>query len=80
MRALSLEESMNVQGGSFLGMVVYGTIGFWVGGALGCFGGPCMSPAGAFIGMSLGIILGMDPAPQKVIFVDKNGDPIAHLN
>lgn len=71
MRQLTRNEIANISGGSVLGVICYGTIGFWVGGFTGfCMGGLPAIP-GAVIGLTLGAYLGTDSQPQ-VIYITKD--------
>ena len=67
MMELTNKEVCQVVGGSISGVLVYGTIGFWVGGISGfCMGGLPAIP-GAFIGMTVGAYLGTDAEPHVII-------------
>ena len=67
MRELTKIELDQVGAGSVLGVLVYGTVGFWVGGFTGlCMGGLTAVP-GALIGMTVGAYLGTDSEPQVII-------------
>ncbi len=66
MKELNSLETKVVSGGSFLGVIVYGSIGFWVGGFTGfCMGGLPAIP-GSVIGMTLGAYLGTDGTPPQI--------------
>lgn len=66
MKLLTHSEIQCTAAGSFVGVVVYGTIGFWVGGFTGfCMGGLPAIP-GAVLGMTLGAYLGTDHQPTVV--------------
>jgi hypothetical protein len=67
MRELYSHEVVEVTGASVLGVVCYGTIGFWVGGIAGFFAGVLPAIPGAIIGMTVGAYLGTDNAPVIVI-------------
>lgn len=71
MRELNSHEVDAVGAGSVLGVLAYGTIGFWVG-AIACLpAGILMSIPGAVVGMTLGAYLGTDgPVPQVIIIQD----------
>ncbi len=75
MKELNSLETKVVSGGSFLGVMVYGTIGFWVGGISGFFMGGLPAIPGALIGMSVGAYLGTDGTPPQIIYIN-NPDPL----
>jgi len=66
MKELTTEEINSVNGASVLGVIGYGTIGFWVGGITGFFMGVLPAIPGALIGMTVGAYLGTDSQPQIV--------------
>ncbi len=75
MKELNLHETQAVSGGSVLGVLVYGTIGFWVGGFTGfCMGGLPAIP-GSILGMTIGAYLGTDSSPQYIIIRDGEALP-----
>ncbi|MCS5710090.1 hypothetical protein [Candidatus Berkiella aquae] len=75
MRVLESNEVVEVAGGSVLGVICYGTIGFWVGGFLGFCAGVLPAIPGAIAGMTLGAYLGTDGTPQ-VIVIRENGSTV----
>lgn len=73
MKLLALNEVSEVVGGSYLGVIGYGTIGFWVGGLLGFCAGAMPAIPGAIAGMTLGAYLGTDGTPQSQVIVIREG-------
>jgi hypothetical protein len=72
MKELTSIETTSVAGGSVAGVLVYGTIGFWVGGFTGfCMGGLPAIP-GSILGMTIGAYLGTDSQPQVIYVVDNS--------
>lgn len=69
MKELTIEEVGLVSGASVLGVIAYGTIGFWVGGITGFFMGGLPAIPGALVGMTVGAYLGTDNQPQ-IIYVN----------
>lgn len=67
MRKLENFESTNVSGGSVIGVIGYGTIGFWTGGIVGLSMGLWPAIPGCMIGAVLGAYLGTDNEPQYII-------------
>lgn len=67
MRELDILEIQATSGGSVLGVITYGTVGFWLGGATGLCMGLLPAIPGAFIGLTVGIYMGMDSPPQVII-------------
>lgn len=72
MKELTTIESMSVAGGSILGVVCYGTIGFWVGGISGFCMGFLPAIPGALIGMTVGAYLGTDTQPTVIYVKDSS--------
>lgn len=70
MKTLTIEQTKYIGGGSVTGVVVYGTLGFWIG----CFGGLCIGvlPAipGSLLGLTVGIWMGTDSQPQYIIVTE----------
>lgn len=64
---LTNKESAQVLGGSISGVLVYGTIGFWIGGISGFCMGFFTAIPGCIIGMTIGAYLGTDSEPQVII-------------
>lgn len=67
MRSLELSELNVVSAGGVLGVLTYGTIGFWVGGFTGFCLGIWPAIPGSILGMTVGAYLGTDSAPQVII-------------
>jgi hypothetical protein len=67
MMELTNKEICQVTGGSVSGVLVYGTIGFWVGGISGFCMGVLPAIPGALIGMTVGAYLGTSNEPQVII-------------
>lgn len=67
MKELNSKEVFDVAAGSYLGVLCYGTIGFWVGGIAGLFAGVLPAIPGAMIGMTVGAYLGTDSVPQVIV-------------
>ena len=70
MKELTSMETSQVAGGSVAGVLVYGTIGFWVGGITGFCMGVFPAIPGSIIGMTVGAYLGTDAQPQVIYIVD----------
>lgn len=67
---LNSQEVEVVSGGSVLGVLCYGTVGFWVGGIAGFFAGIWPAIPGSILGMTMGAYLGTDGQPQVIIIQD----------
>lgn len=70
MKELTSNEIASVAGGSIAGVLVYGTIGFWVGGITGFCMGVFPAIPGSILGMTIGAYLGTDSQPQVIYIVD----------
>tara|TARA_R110002110_G_scaffold415856_3_gene658451 strand:- start:26268 stop:26507 length:240 start_codon:yes stop_codon:yes gene_type:complete len=70
---LTNQDVGQVTGGSVSGVLVYGTIGFWVGGISGFCIGVLPTIPGALIGMTIGAYLGTDKE-QKVIIIREGAE------
>ncbi|MGE3320617.1 MAG: hypothetical protein AB7I18_15130 [Candidatus Berkiella sp.] len=69
MKELNSREVAEVNAGSILGVLGYGTIGFWVGAIAGLPAGIVMAIPGAIVGMTIGAYLGTDGTPPQVIII-----------
>lgn len=69
MRELNSHDVIEVGAGSVLGVLGYGTIGFWVGGIACLPAGILMTIPGAIVGMTIGAYLGTDGTPPQVIII-----------
>jgi hypothetical protein len=65
-----------VSAGSFLGVLCYGTVGFWVGGFVGFCAGILPAIPGSILGMTVGAYLGTDHAPQVIMIQDRTAKKI----
>lgn len=76
MKELNSQEVAAVSGGSVLGVLCYGTVGFWVGGVAGFFAGIWPAIPGSILGMAIGAYLGTDGQPQVIIIQESSAKNI----
>lgn len=74
MKELTCIETQSINGGSVLGVLCYGTIGFWSGFWTGFFMGGLPAIPFSIVGMTLGAYLGTDGPPPKIIYVNNPED------
>ncbi|MCS5709762.1 hypothetical protein CC99x_012720 [Candidatus Berkiella cookevillensis] len=72
MKELNINEINEVSAGSVLGVLIYGTVGFWVGGFTGFCMGVWPAIPGSILGMTVGAYLGTDAAPQVIIIKESD--------
>lgn len=70
MKELNYYEVNQVSAGSVVGVLVYGTVGFWVGGFVGFCMGIWPAVPGSMLGMTVGAYLGTDHVPQVIYIQD----------
>lgn len=73
MQTLNSAEVNLISGGSVLGVLFYGSCGFWIGGITGLFLGGITAIPGAVMGMGLGAYLGTDSTPT-IVYVKEKSD------
>ncbi len=71
MKQLDQASIEQVSGGSVLGVITFGTLGFWTGASLGCCMGGVGAIPGAALGVLIGAYMGTDAQPQ-VIIIESN--------
>lgn len=72
MKELNSYEINQVSAGSVLGVLCYGTVGFWVGGFVGFCMGIWPAIPGSILGMTFGAYLGTDHSPQIIVIHQDN--------